>query len=429
MTVLAKQHKFSYGNYQFHLYYTLDKNQTVGVKTFRAQMREPISTGQLQVQDYNDAKGDFEIVITGVTAPRELKAIMVPVWSEVNGQDDIVWYPAKKMADGRYVVSVRARNHQYSKGHYFIHLYYQFTDGRQVFVTSAKQLVDIKQKTPEGKLSIENNNEHRGSFDVVISDLFAPAGISKVEVPVWSDARGKDDLSWYLASRQADGRYRVTVKIADHGYQSGKYHVHAYVTTKDSVRSGLGATTTKIQFKGLQYNGNYYTVQGKYGPIIIVNKKHPVNPNYNPGENRIAGVQVRKMIADMQAQGLPISSAYSGFRSYAYQAQLYQNYVASYGQAEADRVSARPGYSEHQTGLAFDILNSQGGLLTSGAVNWLHSNMHRYGFVLRYHQGKESITGYMYESWHIRYIGKEAEDIYKSGRTLEEYFGIPGGGY
>ncbi|TFU98979.1 D-alanyl-D-alanine carboxypeptidase family protein [Streptococcus cuniculi] len=179
----------------------------------------------------------------------------------------------------------------------------------------------------------------------------------------------------------------------------------------------------------LIYNGQFYSVRGKYGRMIIVNKKHPLRSDYHPGEDATAGVQVRKLIGDMQKLGFPISSSYSGFRSYSDQTQLYQNFVRANGQAVADRFAARPGYSEHQTGLAFDILNSQGGSLTDASVRWMHANLHRYGFILRYKQGKEHVTGYQYESWHIRYVGKEAEDIYRSGLTLEEYFGIPGGGY
>ncbi|MGT2742343.1 LD-carboxypeptidase LdcB/DacB [Streptococcus plurextorum] len=178
------------------------------------------------------------------------------------------------------------------------------------------------------------------------------------------------------------------------------------------------------------YNGLYYSVQGKYGDVIIVNKKHPVAMNYAPGEDLTALEAFQVLVSDMQTQGFSVSNSYSGFRSYETQAGLYNNYVARDGQAEADRYSARPGYSEHQTGLAFDLLDGNGQLLTeTTATAWLAQNAHYYGFIVRYLPGKESSTGYMAESWHIRYIGLEATDIYQSGLTLEEYFGLPGGGY
>lgn len=178
------------------------------------------------------------------------------------------------------------------------------------------------------------------------------------------------------------------------------------------------------------YNGDYYSIKGKYDEIPIVNKKFPVAASYAPGEDPVALEAFLNLKADMQAQGYAISDAYSGFRSYETQDQLYTNYVAAHGQAEADTFSARPGYSEHQTGLAFDLIDTDGQLLEEPQASaWLAKHAHEYGFIVRYQTAKESITGYQAETWHIRYIGEEAKDIYQSGLTLEEYFGIPGGDY
>lgn len=164
--------------------------------------------------------------------------------------------------------------------------------------------------------------------------------------------------------------------------------------------------------------------------ILIVNKKHPLPPSYNPGENATAGSEARRLIAAMQSQGLDVSNGYSGFRSYAYQASLYQGYVNQDGQANADRYSARPGHSEHQTGLAFDLRHQSGQLISNTReADWLRAHSHEYGFIVRYLPGKESITGYMAEPWHLRYIGPQASAIAGSGLTLEEYLGVPGGGY
>ena len=129
-------------------------------------------------------------------------------------------------------------------------------------------------------------------------------------------------------------------------------------------------------------------------------------------------------------QGLNVGRSYSGFRSYDYQKTLYDNYVSRDGQAAADRYSARPGYSEHQTGLVFDLTDKSGNLLEdSRASQWLKDNAHNYGFIVRFQAGKEASTGYMPEAWHIRYVGKEAKNIHDSGLSLEEYFGIEGGDY
>jgi len=176
--------------------------------------------------------------------------------------------------------------------------------------------------------------------------------------------------------------------------------------------------------------GDHYSIQGKYDEIVVANKHYPMSKEYNPGENPTAKAELLKLIAAMQQAGFPISDHYSGFRSYETQTQLYQNYVNKDGKAEADRYSARPGYSEHQTGLAFDLIETNGDLVTEEkAAQWLLDHAADYGFVVRYLKGKEKETGYMAEEWHLRYVGKEAKEIAASGLSLEEYYGFEGGDY
>ena len=176
--------------------------------------------------------------------------------------------------------------------------------------------------------------------------------------------------------------------------------------------------------------GDHYSIQGKYDEIVVANKHYPMSKDYNPGENPTAKEELVKLIAAMQQAGFPISDHYSGFRGYETQTQLYQNYVNKDGKAEADRYSARPGYSEHQTGLAFDLIGTNGDLVTEEkAAQWLLDHAADYGFVVRYLKGKEKETGYMAEEWHLRYVGKEAKEIAASGLSLEEYYGFEGGDY
>lgn len=200
--------------------------------------------------------------------------------------------------------------------------------------------------------------------------------------------------------------------------------------TKTSEQATEPSSEKETAATTVDFNGSYYSVQGKYGEVIIANKKHPLAADYAPGENAEASAAFHRLLAEMQSLGFDVSNSYSGFRSYETQANIYQSYVNQEGQAVADTYSARPGYSEHQTGLAFDFLDSSGQLLEEPrAAQWLAENAHRYGFIVRYIVGKEAITGYMAESWHVRYIGQEATDIYNSGLTLEEYFGVEGGDY
>lgn len=172
--------------------------------------------------------------------------------------------------------------------------------------------------------------------------------------------------------------------------------------------------------------------------ILLANKKHPLPKNYNPGENPTARQKVNSLIAEAQRLGLNVSNQVSGFRAYSTQAGLYNNYVAGHGKAEADRFSARPGYSEHQTGLVFDLIDNDGQLLgASGtsesskqAASWLADNAHKYGFIIRYKPEFVERTGYMEESWHIRYVGEDiARELFERNISLEEYLNALGGDY
>ena len=207
---------------------------------------------------------------------------------------------------------------------------------------------------------------------------------------------------------------------------------HSTTNTDNKVETTKSTATTEQTTVTTQKSNGEADLS--LGIQMVVNKKHKLPADYNPGENPIAGEKVRGLIQKMQELGFSISNQYSGFRSYDYQTQLYQNYVNKDGKEAADTYSARPGYSEHQTGLAFDILNGSGGLLGENpqdekAVEWLHSHAHEYGFIVRFLEGKEAITGYQAEAWHLRYVGDIAEKIYTLKQTLEEYFGVEGGNY
>lgn len=121
--------------------------------------------------------------------------------------------------------------------------------------------------------------------------------------------------------------------------------------------------------------------------------------------------------------------ARSGYRSYNTQTSLYSSYVENHGQEAADTFSAKPGQSEHQTGLSMDITSESMSYQLSETFGdtdegkWVSENAHKYGFIIRYPKDKENVTGYMYEPWHIRYLGVDmATEVYESGLTLEEYF-------
>lgn len=161
--------------------------------------------------------------------------------------------------------------------------------------------------------------------------------------------------------------------------------------------------------------------------ILIVNKSYPLPKDYRPDNDELTSETsnaFEKMRVDAQAEGLNLYIS-SGFRSYEYQAQLYQRYADRDGYEKADTYSARAGYSEHQTGLAFDLNTIDDSFANTPEGKWVAENCWKYGFILRYPKGKEAQTGYQYEPWHLRYLGEDmAKKVYDSGLCLEEYLGI-----
>jgi D-alanyl-D-alanine carboxypeptidase len=190
-----------------------------------------------------------------------------------------------------------------------------------------------------------------------------------------------------------------------------------------------------------EFDKNKYSHDDVTSIWVVVNKQRPIDPiNYAP--NDLVGVGggqlLRKdtatafenLVAGAKTQGLIINPL-SGYRSYNTQVSVYNNEVRTYGQAVADTQSARPGTSEHQTGLAIDV--GGGGCGVEDCFGdtphgkWVAANAYKYGFIVRYVPGKESITGYRAEPWHIRYVGSElAAEMHEKGvQTLEEFFGLP----
>jgi D-alanyl-D-alanine carboxypeptidase len=165
-----------------------------------------------------------------------------------------------------------------------------------------------------------------------------------------------------------------------------------------------------------------------YKNVILVNKKHSLPSSFNPGINADANTALSRMVAAAAKEGIYLQ-AISAYRSYQYQHDLFNRYVKSHGRTEAERFSMRAGHSEHQTGQAFDLGKRGGGSALSQSFGrtpeglWLAKNAPYYGFVLRYPEGKEHITGIKYEPWHFRYVGSElAVKITNSGKTMDEFF-------
>lgn len=218
-----------------------------------------------------------------------------------------------------------------------------------------------------------------------------------------------------------------STKTADDSSKDSKDKTSSDQDNADSAQNKEDSTdTSKNHVTTESTDGGPIEIDG----IALVNKKHGVAMDYAPGENPEAAQKATELITAMQNEGLDVSPDWSSFRSYETQSDLYNNYVAANGQAEADTFSARPGYSEHQTGLAFDLKHSSGELITNQPeAQWLLDHAADYGFIVRYQDGWEDITGYMPEPWHIRYIGEKAKEIADTHQPLETYLGDEGGDY
>lgn len=158
--------------------------------------------------------------------------------------------------------------------------------------------------------------------------------------------------------------------------------------------------------------------------ILIANKTYPLPQSYAPGWDEEASEQLKVMFDAAAQDGISLWVK-SGYRSYVDQKIIYNGYVERDGKEVADTYSARPGHSEHQTGLAFDLNSIDYSFADTPEAKWIAENSYKYGFIVRYPKDKEDITGYIYEPWHVRYLGAEkAKEVYDSGLCLEEFLGI-----
>ena len=242
--VRVSDHKNVEGEYNIHLYYVQDDGKLVGAGGIKTNVSLGKPKGNISIQNKNNVNGSFDVVISNVSAPYEVSVVSVPVWSEANGQDDIIWYTATQQANGTYKVTVESSKHKDSVGKYHIHLYYVRNDGQLVGVGGTT--TNVSAVKPQGKISIQNRNSETGDFDIVVSDIVSPGGLKTVSLPTWSEANGQDDIKWYNAERQPDGTYKKRVRASDHNNVQGEYNVHLYYVQNDGKLVGAGGIKTNV---------------------------------------------------------------------------------------------------------------------------------------------------------------------------------------
>ena len=249
----------------------------------------------LAITGLNNATGSYDVVISNLIAPRGFKEVLVPTWSEKNGQDDIIWYKAAKQANGDYKVTVRSSNHKGDSGLYNSHVYLVDNDGKYIGLGGKQATLDIT-KT-QGTLTIANNDKNRGTFDVLITNLTNPSGISGVVIPVWSEQNGQDDLVWHNATKQDDGSYKVTISASQHKWNSGKYIVHGYIVDASGKNIGFGATSADVVAPkkiGSASSGNYDVLN----KIVYLDAGHG---GYDPGASYF-GISEKSLTLAIQSR-------------------------------------------------------------------------------------------------------------------------------
>ncbi|WP_048763791.1 GBS Bsp-like repeat-containing protein [Streptococcus cristatus] len=244
LTVNAANHKGSTGEYNVHLYYVQGDGKLVGVGGTTTKVSVAKPEGKLTIANNNPKTGTFDVIVSEVSSPQGVREVLLPTWSNENGQDDIIWHKAQKQSDGTYKFTVRASEHKNSVGDYSVHLYYVQNDGKLVGVGGTTTKVSVAK--PEGKLTITNNNPKTGTFDVIVSEVSSPQGVREVLLPTWSNENGQDDIIWHKAQRQSDGTYKFTVRASEHKNSVGDYSVHLYYVQNDGKMVGVGGTTTKV---------------------------------------------------------------------------------------------------------------------------------------------------------------------------------------
>ena len=247
VTIKATDHKNSTGKYRADAYLVDDSNTPFYLTEKVVEVIQTRPTASLIIENNNAELGTFDAVVRNISAPNGIKEVLVPSWSLVNGQDDIIWHKATRQSDGSYRVTIKSDEHKNSLGNYRADLYIVDNTNQRHYITET--VVNVKHNKPIGTISIVNNNKDTGTFDVIIKDVYSPKGVRTVKVPTWSDKDGQDDIRWYEATRQANGDYKVSVKASDHKNSTGKYFVHLYYIQNDGSLIGVGGTSTEVEFR------------------------------------------------------------------------------------------------------------------------------------------------------------------------------------
>ena len=275
VTIKATDHKNSTGKYRADAYIVDDSNKRFYLTEKVVEVTQTRPSASLFIENNNADLGTFDAVIRNIVAPNGIKEVLVPSWSLVNGQDDLVWHKASRQSDGSYRVTIKASDHKNSLGNYRADVYIVDNTNQRHYVTET--IVDVKHNKPVGTISVVNNNKDTGTFDVIISDVYSSKGVRTVQVPIWSEKDGQDDIRWYEATRQANGTYTVNVQATNHKNSTGLYNIHLYYILNDGTQVGVGGTTTTVEFRNAKTKTQTYitNVNSEAGSFTVVVDQAP----------------------------------------------------------------------------------------------------------------------------------------------------------
>ena len=227
VSVNIADHGYRTGEYKIHVYLTAGNGSlsTYVAKNFTVELPET----NIQIKDTDGTESVYTVQMTKGDLPYQTQRVRYAVWSEKNGQDDLVWYEASKDVDGTWNAKIDIEKNHRTSGIYQVHTYIITNDGSHFWCQNTFEVSE-----PTMKVEISDFRKKEGTFDVVIRNIESSSGVKRVQVPVWC-ADGQRDLIWHEAVKQQDGSYKTTVSIADHDYLIGDYNIHVYLRTNNGI--------------------------------------------------------------------------------------------------------------------------------------------------------------------------------------------------
>ncbi|MCJ0587819.1 GBS Bsp-like repeat-containing protein, partial [Enterococcus cecorum] len=257
----VRNHHNNRGTYISHVYAYSNRGTVKAISAGETKLNNVLSA---EIQNINSKTGTYDVVVKDHIGGA-VDSVSVPIWSTKN-QSDLVWYPAKKQADGTWVVHMNIKNHKFHTGKYTTHVY-MYTKNQGVHAISLGQ-TNVQSETEQLKGQIKNVNAKAGTYDIVVQAK-SGAGIKQVSVPIWSKAN-QSDLVWYPAKKQVDGSYVVHMNIKNHKYHTGNYTTHVYAWKNNGTEMAINLGQTNIQGIKDQLSAAIKNVNQQNGTYDIV---------------------------------------------------------------------------------------------------------------------------------------------------------------